>query len=77
MQSLIQENNIPELINLCENQILKTPSWLTPYFYLGLVYEELGDKEKAIKNLKYVIDNAPGDPDYEKAKEVLNLLETK
>jgi len=63
-----------ELISLCEQEILITPDWLTPYYFLGIAYSYRGDKKNAIKNFEYVVDNAPNDPDYTKASEFLRKL---
>lgn len=68
-------NDLPNLIKLCEKQIEKTPDWYTPFLYLGMAQADMGLKDEAIENLKYVVDNTPGDPEYAKASEVLEILE--
>jgi tetratricopeptide (TPR) repeat protein len=74
---LEKESKFVELKNLCEAQIKKTPNWFTPYLYLGVAYANLGNKEKAISNLEYVIENTPGDPNYAQAKTLLDQLKAK
>ena len=71
---LEKQRNYPELKNICEQQIIKTPEWLTPYLYLGLAYENMDNKEKAIEMFEYVLSNAPEDPAYVQAKESLKKL---
>ena len=75
MVDLEESRKYPALIKLCEQQIKKTPDWLTPYFYLGVAQANMGLKEEAIKNVKYVIDNAPGDPEYKEAENILKWIE--
>lgn len=76
MVKLAKSGESKQLSNLCEQQIKKTPEWLTPYFYLGLASADMGDKEKAITNLEHVISNAPGDPDYAQAIEILQKIKS-
>jgi len=64
----------PELRDLCEGQIKKTPTWLTPYLYLGVAYINLGEKDKAISNLEHVINEAPDDPVYARAGAILEQI---
>jgi len=75
MVKLLQEGKSKEVIPIAEKQIENSPEWLTPYLFLGAVYADLGDKEKAVYNLEYVLKEAPGDPDYAKAKEILDKIE--
>lgn len=72
--NLEREKNYTKLISVCEEQILKTPEWLTPYLFLGIGYSNLGQKDKAIKKLEYVLESAPGDPAYAQAAEILQQL---
>ena len=65
-----------ELIELCEEQIKKTPEWLTPYLFLGVAYANIGDRIKALVNLEHVVNNAPGDPSYTQAEVILNQIRT-
>jgi len=75
MIEFAKAEDIPNLIKLCEKQIEKTPEWYTPYYYLGMAQADTGLKDEAIKNIRYVVDNTPGDPEYAKAREVLEMLE--
>jgi hypothetical protein len=54
--------------------IRTTPEWLTPYLFRGIAQANLGDREGAKVSLEYVIDNAPGDPEYAQAEELLRKL---
>ena len=74
INELEKQRNYPELKNICEQQIIKTPEWLTPYLYLGLAYANMDNKEKAIEMFEYVLNNAPDDPAYAQAKEFLKKL---
>jgi tetratricopeptide (TPR) repeat protein len=76
MVKLKKSGKLEQLSNLCEQQIKKTPEWLTPYFYLGLASADMGDKEKTITYLEHVISNAPGDPDYAQAIEILKRIKS-
>ncbi|MBC8461012.1 MAG: hypothetical protein H8D67_23745 [Deltaproteobacteria bacterium] len=76
MAKLAKSGELKQLSNLCEQQIQKTPEWLTPYFYLGLASADMGDKEKAIANLEHVISNSPGDPNYAQAIEILQKIKS-
>jgi tetratricopeptide (TPR) repeat protein len=75
MVALEQSKEYPALVKLCEQQITKTPSWLTPYLYLGIAQANTGLKDEAIKNIRYVVNNAPGDPEYAEAGKILKQLE--
>jgi tetratricopeptide (TPR) repeat protein len=74
INELEKQRNYPELKNICEQQIIKTPEWFTPYLYLGLAYANMDNKEKAIEMFEYVLSNAPDDPAYAQAKEFLKKL---
>jgi hypothetical protein len=71
MVQLQREAKFVELKDLCEEQIEKTPDWLTPYLFLGAAYLNLGDREKGIANLEYVVSQAASDPDYAEAAKLL------
>jgi len=75
MIEFAKAEDLPNLIKLCEKQIEKTPDWYTPYFYLGMAQADMGLKDEAIKNIRYVVDNTPEDPEYAKAREILERLE--
>jgi tetratricopeptide (TPR) repeat protein len=75
MVDLENSKNYPALIDLCEQQIKKTPDWFTPYFFKGVAQANRGLKDEAIKNIRYVVDNTIDDPEYEEAREILEKLE--
>ena len=75
MVEFLKSKNYSALIELCEEQIKKTPDWFTPYCYLGAAQAEMGLKDEAIKNLKYAVNNTRGDPEYKEAEELLKRLE--
>lgn len=60
--------------DLCEEQIQKTPEWLTPYLCAGVAYANLGQRDEAIRRLEYVEKIAPHNRDYSAATRVLNQL---
>lgn len=76
IKELKKNKKFGELIELCEEQIKKTPEWLTPYLFLGVAYVNTGDRTKAIANLEHVVNNAPGDPSYTQAEVILNQIRT-
>ena len=63
-----------ELILICNEQIKTVPEWLTPYLYRGIANANLGQRADAIKDIKYVINSAPEDPEYSQAEELLKKL---
>jgi tetratricopeptide (TPR) repeat protein len=74
MVDLEKNKAYSELIALCEEQIKKTPTWLTPYLYLGVAYANTGNREKAISNLEHVVAEAPEDPAYAEAVTILEQI---
>jgi tetratricopeptide (TPR) repeat protein len=74
MFELEKKKTYSELIVLCEEQIKKTPTWLTPYLYLGVAHANTGNREKAISNLEHVVAEAPDDPAYAEAVTFLERL---
>ena len=73
--ALEKAQDFAAVISLCETQITRTPTWLTPYLFLGAAYANTGQREKAIANLRHVVTHAAGDPDYQRAQELLAKLE--
>lgn len=57
-----------------EDQIVKTPDWLTPYLFSGIASANLGHKEEAIERLEYVVKNASGQDEYSDADRILKML---
>jgi len=74
ISELEKQRNYPEIINICEQQITKTPEWLTPYLFLGIAYANIGNKTKAKEFFEYVLKQAPGDPAYKQAEVFLGKL---
>ena len=80
MVQLEKDEKYTELIQLCKQQIQKTPDpeitreWLAPHMFLGSAYANSGQEEKAIKEFEYVVNNAGGDPEYDKAVDYLKQL---
>lgn len=75
MVELEKAKDFSNLLKICEHQIEDTPEWFTPYLYRAVAYANIGQKQKAIIDLRYVIDNTPGDPKYVQAKKLLQQLE--
>jgi hypothetical protein len=75
LTELEQSKNYREIVRVAERQIALTPDWLTPYLYLGVAYANLNYREKAISNLRYVVDHSGGDPEYKQAEDLLNRLQ--
>ena len=47
-----------------EQQIVAAPKWLTAYLAAGEAYAHLGDKQKALQRLRYVVEHAGNDSAY-------------
>ena len=75
MQELEKGKRWQDIINLCNEQIEKTPKWYTPYLFRGVAYANIGELEKAIKDVEYVVENTPGDPDYAHAIGILKKMQ--
>lgn len=71
---LQKERDWPTLRNVCEEQIKKSPEWLTPYLFAGVAYANLGDREQAINRLEYVDKQAAGNSQYSDAARLLEVL---
>jgi len=74
IRRLEKEQKVDELAKVCEEQIYKTPEWLTPHMFLGLAYANSGKHELAVKKFEFVLENAPNDPVYAQAEEFLKAL---
>jgi tetratricopeptide (TPR) repeat protein len=72
--ALEKSRDYAALIRVTEDQIARTPEWLTPYLFLGLAYANTGNTDKALRNLQYVVEQAAGDPQYKRAEELLAKL---
>jgi hypothetical protein len=71
IQKLLQDGAWSALKDACEAQIVKTPTWLTPYLFGGIADANLGDFAKAIDRLHFVVTKAGNDPAYAEASNVL------
>lgn len=58
------ENKWQELISICDEQIFKSPSWLTSYLFKAIGLYNIGNREEAKKLFEYVESEAPGDANY-------------
>jgi hypothetical protein len=74
MVALERSKDFSELIRLAEAQIAQTPEWLTPYYFLGIAFANTNQRDKAIRNLQRVVDEAGGDPEYSGAAELLGRI---
>jgi len=74
MISLQEQTNWKKLILLCNDQIKQHPEWLTPYVFMSVAYANQGNTGKAIELLEFVKKKAPDDPEYEKARKLLQEL---
>jgi hypothetical protein len=43
IHELLQQEKYAETIEMCNDQILSHPGYITPFYYLGLAYHKLGD----------------------------------
>jgi hypothetical protein len=74
MISLQKETRWAELLAVAEEQITKTPDWLTPYLFSGIANANLGRKAAAIDRLTFVQQQAADDPAYADAARILTQL---
>ena len=63
------------MIRACEHEIESDPTWMTPYYLLGLAYARLGNTAKARENLEIFVRRAGDDSDYANAQRLLDSLE--
>lgn len=79
-QNIVQlqtQKDWQRLRDVCEEQIKKTPEWLTPYLFAGVAYMNLGESTKATERLTYVKTKAGGNPAYADADQLLIKLQPK
>ena len=74
MRALEAEHRWTELLDTAEEQIKKTPDWLTPYLFSGIADANLERNSAAIERLSFVRDQAAGNPEYADADRILHLL---
>jgi hypothetical protein len=71
---LEREGQWAEVRDLSEQQILKTPEWLTPYLCAGVALANLGAEKDAIRRLEHVEKMAPADSNYAAAARILRQI---
>ncbi|MGA9389362.1 MAG: hypothetical protein WBV69_02850 [Candidatus Sulfotelmatobacter sp.] len=71
---LQQQKDWKGLLEASEDQIKKTPDWLTPYLFSGIANLNLGNRDAGIKRLAYVKSEEEGNPDYADAARILSQL---
>jgi hypothetical protein len=67
MVKLQDEKNWTSLRNVSEQEMRKTPEWLTPRLFAAVADMNLGKMDEAIEYLDYVRKKAGGNPDYANA----------
>ena len=58
----------------CEQEIAKSPQWMTPFMFRGLANANLGDLDAAIQDLEFVVDRVGNSPGYDQAIGLLEKL---
>lgn len=61
------------LLAFAEQQIKKTPDWLTPYWFSGIAEANFGNRSAAIARLKHVQEQAAENLDYKDAERLLKM----
>jgi hypothetical protein len=74
IQKLYNNQAWSDLRDLCEAQITKTPTWLTPHLYSGVANLRLGDLAKGEERLQFVVAHAGSDPAYADASRILEQI---
>lgn len=64
-----------ELAVLCEEEMNRTPEWLTPYYFAGIAYANKGETERARVLLDHVRKLGQSDPLYGDAGKLLSAME--
>ncbi len=64
LQSSYDNQDWSLLLSLCDDAILETPQWLTPYLYKALANANLGHIAESVELLDYVKKEAAGNRDY-------------
>jgi hypothetical protein len=72
LEELEKRGRWVEVRELCEEQIQKTPEWLTPYLCAGVANANLDRFDEAIRWLERVERMAACNPEYSAAARVLN-----
>lgn len=74
MLDLREKQQWPDLIELSTEQISKTPEWYTPYLFRGIARANIGELNEALKDVSFVVENTPGDPEYTQAIDILKRI---
>lgn len=74
IQEMLDERQWKGLISACQASLSREPDWGLPYYYLGLAYSHIGEKNKAIESLKGFLSLMPNDPEAPRAERALRLL---
>ena len=77
LKELEKRGRWAEVRELCEEQIQKTPEWLTPYLCAGVANANLDRFDEAIRWLERVGRMAACNPEYSAATRVLNQMRRK
>jgi hypothetical protein len=73
---LEESRRFADLLALAQEQLTKTPDWLTPRYFVGVALANLGQLDAARHELQSVLEAAAGDESYSPAAEVLRQIET-
>ncbi|MDD4736686.1 MAG: tetratricopeptide repeat protein [Kiritimatiellae bacterium] len=76
IQDLAEKNDWEKLAQSCEKYIVQEPDWSLPYYFAGLAYTHIGNKQKAMEYLTHFIESSPDDPETPRAERALRLLKT-
>jgi|SRR5580704_2851902 hypothetical protein len=74
LEELEKRGRWVEVRELCEEQIQKTPEWLTPYLCAGVANANLDRFDEAIRWLERMERMAACNPEYSAATRVLNQV---
>ena len=77
MVKLQNDKNWIGLRDLCEDQIKRTPDWLTPYLASGVAYANLLDFPRAKERLEFVVTKAGNDTHYSDASRILAEIKSR
>lgn len=77
LQSSYDNQDWSLLLSLCDDAILETPQWLTPYLYKALANANLGHIAESVELLDYVKKEAAGNRDYDLLIKQANELREK
>ena len=64
IESLMEQNLLFKVIDLCKEQIIQNPDWPTPYLFLGIALNNLQQPNEALDFLKHFLKIAPDHKSY-------------